>query len=252
MKQAISPTFRNTMRLQFLFFVFCFLLLQIVSAQQTVSISGKVLSKRTGQPISFCYVTALKTQHGVVTADDGSFLTRVDIGDTLVISFLGHLPYKIPCTENKQDVVVFLEEKVTALRPIIIRKFSKSSYVLKPETSQPKPKVYSNFPRPQTELQKTITMLQSPITAIYEAFSSKARDKRHYAELMQEYVAAKNKMNDQFLFQLSGIQDETLLKELFHHCKPDDFILQGATEYEIAEYIMPCIKDFKRKKGLEY
>jgi hypothetical protein len=89
--------------------IFALFLLHVIGAYAQGTIRGKVMDKKTGEPISFVNVNVSargseKVLTGVVTDMDGAFLMEdVKYGDyTLSIAYLGYTPLKRDSTLNAQ------------------------------------------------------------------------------------------------------------------------------------------------------
>ncbi|TDN99048.1 TonB-dependent receptor [Sunxiuqinia elliptica] len=82
------------------------------------TISGNVTNE-SGQPIPGATVVVKGTSHGVITDPDGNFqLTNVEVGQTIVISFLGMTTKEIPIT-IQTNLEIILSESTIGLDEVV-------------------------------------------------------------------------------------------------------------------------------------
>ena len=64
--------------------------------QETTVISGKVMSRRSGEPMEMAILHFLQEENGMFSADDGTFSFSVSAGEhDIKVSFIGYLTMKI-------------------------------------------------------------------------------------------------------------------------------------------------------------
>ncbi|MDI9364110.1 MAG: TonB-dependent receptor [Flavobacterium sp.] len=91
----------------------------LVSAQKKV-ITGKVIDKATGQPLSGATVLVDKAKTGIATKDDGTYTISISQAkSTLVFSYLGYVTQIIP-VDNKTVINVFLVQSTAATESEVV------------------------------------------------------------------------------------------------------------------------------------
>ncbi len=89
------------------------------SSAQNVDVSGNV-QDGTGFPIPGANVIVKNTSKGAVTDFDGNFtIADVEIGSTLIFSYLGYVTQEVIVTDNK-NVTVQLAEDVAKLNEVVV------------------------------------------------------------------------------------------------------------------------------------
>lgn len=86
--------------------------------QAVQQIKGKVVDK-TGESIIGANVLIKGTTIGTITDIDGKFQLDVNIGSTLVVTFLGYVPQEIKI-ENSQPLNVVLTENAEVLDEVVV------------------------------------------------------------------------------------------------------------------------------------
>ncbi|WP_117880132.1 carboxypeptidase-like regulatory domain-containing protein [Aureibaculum luteum] len=85
---------------------YSFILLIFVSIQCLGQISGRILDKKTGLPISYVNIWIEKSWQGTTSDQNGVFhIDKGQVGDTLLISHLGYQQLQIK-TKNKNEILL--------------------------------------------------------------------------------------------------------------------------------------------------
>lgn len=103
------------MRIKFLLF-FCVCVFQSMSAQHTIS--GKVTSL-DGEPLPGASIIIKGTSNGAQTDFDGDFGIEAQIGDVLVVSYIGFLNKELKVTAIKNYTII-LDEDVSQLDEVVV------------------------------------------------------------------------------------------------------------------------------------
>lgn len=95
----------------------------LIYGQKTIV--GKILSKTTQEPIPYANIGIVNSNVGTISNYDGSFSIDIPknlINDTLTFTSLGFFgkAISLDLLESKKNFTVFLKEKVTILKPVII------------------------------------------------------------------------------------------------------------------------------------
>ena len=104
-------------------FLLSIFLLNIASAQNNFTISGKILSEVNGTPMAAASVFAQNTTLGTVTDDNGNFkLSLPQGGYDLIITFTGHRTEsrRITTADANENIIISLKEKEKELETVAI------------------------------------------------------------------------------------------------------------------------------------
>lgn len=85
-----------------------FFLFTILSFGQQITVSGKIIYKKSGEPIVSAIVNLNKTQIGTTTDFDGKYSLKANINDTLVFGFPGMKIQRV--IVDKEEINIELEE----------------------------------------------------------------------------------------------------------------------------------------------
>jgi hypothetical protein len=96
---------------KFLLIVICLYTAIGLNAQDTLQISGTIISSKTATPLAFAKVYNNRFTVGTVTAEDGSFvLDHLHQDDTLFIKYVGYATEQLPLADYKNgDTIVLIE-----------------------------------------------------------------------------------------------------------------------------------------------
>lgn len=101
-----------------------FILLSLFGAtQEHLTLSGKIVSAETNEPLSFSTISISGTSLGVVSNFLGEFeflIPREHAKDTLLISMLGYKPFTSPLSrmKNGSSLIIALEENIISLSEV--------------------------------------------------------------------------------------------------------------------------------------
>lgn len=104
----------------------CFgLLPHAATAQDNISISGKVLDAQTSRPIAFASIGILGKPLGTVTNTDGRYefiVPRTMLKDTLFVSNLGYFNFKVAVRDikNTRNFYILLKTRVYNMKEVVI------------------------------------------------------------------------------------------------------------------------------------
>lgn len=216
------------------------------SAQREFLVTGIILDEDSITPIPFAYAINDRTGNGCVSDFNGLFTLTGQASDTLRFSFLGYNKRELvvrniknASDSTKQFIKVFLKKTVYTLEA-----FSVNAFKIKPYEREYMQRVI-NKPKLQG-----INVVESPITAMYDAWSHKGRANRKLAAIFEQMFIeeqVEQKFNAEILRKLTG--DETIdFAKFKKYCYSvtDDFILTH-DGYDLYEPIMDCYKRWKKE-----
>ncbi len=213
-----------------------------ISAQcDQVLFTGKVMD--TLRPNTFYNLMVINrtTGRGVFGQPNGTFSVYASNGDSISLSITGYPPVhtRVVADSNCQFKRLFvIEGNPQELDPVVVRPL-KSLQEIKEERQA--------LAMRETRTVTGVEMLQSPITALYQAFSKKERTKRWIAEqehkdnqanilrdLLRTYVA----------YDVIELNDEEF-EEFIYFLNMDEQFLKTASEMELITFIQDKFEHYK-------
>lgn len=212
----------------------------IFSQCETVLLKGKVADTLRQQSFYNMMIVNRTTGKGVFGQPNGSFSVYVSDGDSITISVKGY---------DLTNFVVKADQECRYVRNFyIIRKPSElPEFVVRPIKSLEQIREEREaLVMVETRTVKGLEAFQSPITALYQAFSKTERNKRKIEEW--KYIDSQRDILKELLRTYVAYDVVNLTEEEF-----DDFIyflnidpdfLRTATEFELIEFIKSKYEHF--------
>ncbi|MBI1227661.1 MAG: hypothetical protein GC192_20675 [Bacteroidetes bacterium] len=104
--------------------LFLFSLISLaVFSQETLVLTGKILDKKTRQPIPYAHIGIPEKGIGTTTGYDGSFefkLPKENEKSMISVSFMGYETYSNPISSFKNGSIIFLEQATTNLTEVVV------------------------------------------------------------------------------------------------------------------------------------
>jgi hypothetical protein len=227
--------------------LFCFLFLSLLTqAQQCdkVLFTGKVVDTLRPQNFYNLMIVNRRTGQGVFGQPNGSFSVYVSNGDSLSISVREYPLVKlvVKADSNCQFLkTIFIEPKPQEVREVVVRPL-KSLEQIREERE--------GLAMRETRMVTGIEMLQSPITALYQAFSKKEQNKRWIAE--QNYKDDQRRVVKELLrtyiaYDIIELDEEEFDNFIAFLNVNEDF-LKTATEMELITFIKDKYEHFRDMK----
>ena len=227
-----------------------FLLLIVLLSFQTalhaqceqVFISGKVLDTLREQNFFNLMVVNKSTGRGVFGQPNGHFSVYARPGDRIALSTQGYPVYEFIAKpdENCQcRVEAYIERLPQEVQEIVVRPL-KTLEEIKEEREA--------LALRETRTVTGVNVLQSPITALYQAFSKKEQNKRWIAE--QQYKDDQRKIVKELLrlyvaFDIIELS-EADFDEFITFLNLDEQFIKTASEMELILFIKDKYEHFKR------
>lgn len=239
----------------FTLFIFLFSIQSIVIAQtdstQTkpnfndslITITGKVID--TTQKVSFYNVMVInKTAgKGIFGKYDGTFSIQVKKTDLVAVSVTGYqtkyLNFKNSKYKKEYKVTLYLEILTVTAKEVVVKPL-KTLKELQKERAQLQ----------KRELPKVTiaSAIESPITALYMAFSKREKTKRLIAELEyrdQQKEVVKEILRIYVANDIIDLEDDEF-DAFINFLNLNDRFLRTATDYELITYIKGKYEHFKK------
>jgi hypothetical protein len=207
-----------------------------------VLFTGKVIDTLRPQNFYNLMVVNRSTGLGVFGQPNGSFFVYVSNGDSISISIKEYTTVNIVikadsnCQFRRQFII---ERKPQEIREIVIRPL-KTLEQIKEERE--------NLALRETRQVTGIEVLQSPITALYQAFSKREKNKRWIAE--QEFKDDQRKIVRELLrlyvaYDIIELSEEDF-DDFIYFLNINDSFLKTASEMELITFIQDKFDHFKR------
>ena len=207
-----------------------------------VLFTGKVIDTLRPQNFYNLMVVNRSTGIGVFGQPNGSFYVYVSNGDSISISVKEYTTVNIVikadsnCQVRKQFII---ERKPQEIQEVVIKPL-KTLEQIKEERE--------NLALRETRQVTGLEMLRSPITALYQAFSKREKNKRWIAE--QEFKDDQRKIVRELLHLYVAYDIIELSEEDFdafiYFLNVNDSFLKTASEMELITFIQDKFDHFKR------
>jgi hypothetical protein len=209
-----------------------------------VLFTGKVVDTLRPQNFYNLMIVNRRTGQGVFGQPNGTFSVYVNNGDSISISVREYPLVKlvVKADSNCQFLkTIFIEPKPQEVREVVVRPL-KSLEQIKEERSA--------LAMRETRLVTGIEVMQSPITALYQAFSKKEQNKRWIAE--QNYKDDQRRVVKELLRTYIAYDiielDEEEFDNFIAFLNVNDSFLKTATEMELITFIKDKYEHFRDMK----
>lgn len=213
-----------------------------ISQCDIIFIKGRVIDTSLNQNFYNMMLINKTSKKGIFGKPDGFFEASINPKDTLIISISGYekiLFYSTDLNKCNYDLEYILKPKTKKLKTIIIEPL-KSIQQIKEERQNLSLKE-------NKKMVEGITTIQSPITALYERFSQKAKTEKKINEL--KYIDSKNKILKDLL-SIYVIYDiielnENEFSQFINFLNIDDTVLKNMNDIELSMMIKDKFEHFK-------
>ena len=218
-------------------------LVQFAAAQcEQVFISGKVLDTMRQQNFFNLMVINKSTGRGVFGQPNGYFSVYARPGDRIALSTKGYPVYEFvakPDDNCQCKIEAYIERLPQEVQEIIVRPL-KTLEQIKEEREE--------LALRETRTVTGVNVLQSPITALYQAFSKKEQNKRWIAE--QQYKDDQRRIVQELLrlyvaFDIIELS-ESEFDEFITFLNLDEQFIKTASEMELILFIKDKYEHFKQ------
>jgi hypothetical protein len=214
--------------------IFFVLSMAALYSQGMIQVKGVVYDADSGGVLDSVTVLVKGTTRIMQNKPDGSFSIFIKQTDTLVFGLYGYrvkyLCFKDSAKDKDYSIKVKLSHFMEELREVTIRE-------VRTQREVRKDLYYLNIGRELSD--QRANAIQSPITALYEAYNKKARSKQILTAY--EFELAKNKLIKELLtiYNKQGIIEipESKYKDFLDYLNLDWDFLANASDYDLAEYV---------------
>ncbi len=238
----------------FLSFLLCYSVdtyCQIYKISNKVLIAGYIYDTKTQAAIPYVNVFVKNSRVGTISDTSGYFILSATPKDTLIISCLGYKTVAVfvpaQSTEEKEPLFVFLDPRAYELKNVNIialrrqQQFEYDFMNLNVKNMDIDNAV-KNFPIKEKvlafyERDASFTgFVVSPISALYDAFSKEAKEKRKLDKIRQQEESAKfvlSKLQYSLIENITGLKGENLNKFLSWCDFRTDFLM-NISDYDLV------------------
>ncbi len=228
-----------------LFFIFCHS--PSLHAQSVIQLNGKVVdAANTKIGLPNVMVANARTQQGIFTDADGTFILNIQQTDTILLRAFGYHIHKIcfadSIPKNIFNFNVMLFREAYQLKEVTIMETRPADSVIKD--------IQQLGYNKRDYMMKGSQAFQSPISALYEEFSKKERSKRKVAEMMNN-DKRKSLLHELlfFYYRNSVISLNPAEFDVFiDYSNFNDDLLKTLSAYDLAVYIKTKIALYKQRR----
>lgn len=230
----------------FIFFTFFQLHAQEESCSK-VLFSGSVVDTLRPQSFYNLMIINKTAGRGVFGQPGGSFSVYCNNNDSIVLSVKDYplIGVRIHADSNCQFKGIFyLEPKTLVLEEVVVKPLRTLAEIKEERAS---------LAMRETRMVTGIDVMQSPITALYQAFSKKEKAKRWVAE--QEFKDDQEEILKELLrlyvaYEIIELSDEEF-EEFIVFLNPDVVFLQTATEMELITFVKDKFEHYQLLRKAE-
>ena len=233
-----------------------------VNAQNESTVKGKIVQAGTISPLENVNIVNLNKVTGTATNSKGEFEIRVNINDTLHLSYLGYKSIKVRVTNDwvnvGTSVSIELSELVLALEPVIVSQMKLTGYL---ELDIQQVPIQQNFrysisglntgyesqPRPAGAITRVLGAIFNPADFLYKMFGKKPNE-MHKLRQMKKDDEIRNILAARFdremltaLLQVDRIDLDLLITE----CNYSKDFIRTANDLQILDALSECYEEYK-------
>ncbi|MFM6935838.1 MAG: hypothetical protein ACKOXP_10365 [Flavobacteriales bacterium] len=208
---------------------------------EQVLVSGRVLDTMNRDAFYNLMVINKSTGRGVFGQPNGYFSVYVRPGDKIALSTKGYPVYEFNAMADKDcqnHILAYIERIPQEIEQVVVRPL-KSLEQIKEEREA--------LAQRETRLVTGINVMESPITALYQAFSKKEQHKQWIAE--QQYKDDQRRVVKELLrlyvaFDIIDLPESTF-DDFITFLNIDESFIKTATEMELILFIKDKYEHFK-------
>ena len=233
------------MRVKCLFlFAAIFLLVQIASAQQVLTIHGVTSKKQSTDRVAQVLIHNLHSGDVMMSDELGWFTVKAQAGDTLLFTKDEYTDQKVVIL-NGSDLPVYMQP-VIHLNTVTVQGQSTKQELNDVMAGYKKDGVFNNG-----KSLPALAFITSPLTGIYNLIGSDAKNARHFAAYSKaelEYAAINRRYNVAFIKRVTAASD-TEAKKFMTYYMPTYEDIKAWNDYDLAREVRKQYKYYEANKG---
>lgn len=240
-----------------------------IYADEPILIKGIVKDQLTNRPISFAHIYIPELNLGTASNLQGEFKFELNVPDSLVVSAIGYEKQVIQLSDSidkrKLELNIRLIPKVYSLAEIEIRPFPTYEefkraileYEMTPEELA-SDQLYKAFRKNLAMLSRRSNDLDhresdggisigSPITAMYNLFSRRAKNEKKYRQLLladQTKLKVQERLSFEVVSRLTGLKDKKEVDDFIAYCNFPDSLVLGSSDIQLYTLITQYFKAY--------
>lgn len=224
----------------------CIFVQNAFAQDQLIQVSGWGIDSISTRPIINLMLINKRTQQRAFSDNAGYFQFSASQADSLFLTATGYtsktISFRDSVYKEKHLVKIYLN-KIQIELPNIDVQSSRDFDMIKRDALK------LGYDKKDYELHG-YQVLQSPITAIYQQFSNREKDKRGYAELMNKVRHRELQREILQKYIDTGVIDlkPEEISSFLDFCNISEYMLKTAPEYDIALYMKSRYLQFMRQQ----
>jgi hypothetical protein len=208
-----------------------------------IVLKGTIIDSAKRNTINSVRVENLSTHQGDYSNADGFFSIEGKDGDYIIFSYLGfnNKVIRLNSSLNNSNQIVKMSIKTVGLKGVTIKQ-GPTQYQT---DSAKRADIYKDaFDYTQTK------SAMSPITSLYQVFSKKHKNMRHFQDQIVDIEKQKfidTRYSEALTAQMTGLQEESLIKFMQAYPMEIDFA-RAASDLEIKMWIKYNFQEYSKKK----
>ena len=208
-----------------------------------IVLKGTIIDSAKTNAINSVRVENLSTHQGDYSNADGFFSIEGKEGDYIIFSYLGfnNKVIRLNSSLNNSNQIVKMSIKTVGLKGVTIKQ-GPTQYQT---DSAKRADIYKDaFDYTQTK------SAMSPITSLYQVFSKKHKNMRHFQDQIVDIEKQKfidTRYSEALTAQMTGLQEDALIKFMQAYPMEVDFA-RAASDLEIKMWIKYNFQEYSKKK----
>lgn len=226
--------------------ILLFTLFAIPAVHAQLALRGRVVDKDSNSVLPFVYIINKSNGNGTMSDNNGRFSLVTGENDTLLCSYVGYVkkfqPVKELVADEKGEVRLVMQQSAIPLDVVNVTTFQ-----IKPYERE-----YMQDIIDRSKI-RTMSYLESPISALYMNFSKEGRQIRKLAKIFEDVMIeeqVQKKLSPAILARLTG--DNTIDYEAFRkYCYyVSNYYIVSHEGVELYSRVMDCYRRWKTDQGV--
>jgi len=233
-----------------------------ISAQNERTVRGKIIEAGTVNPLESVNIVNLNKVIGTATNQKGEFTIRVNVNDTLHLSYLGYKSIKVRVTNDwinfATSATIEMTELALALEEVVVNQMKLTGYA---ELDIQQVPYHQNFrysisglntgyeskPRSSGAITRVLGAIFNPADFLYKMFGKRPNE-MHKLRKMKKDDEIRNILSARFdrqmltaLLQVDRVDLDLLITE----CNYSKDFVRTANDLQILDALSECYEEYK-------
>ncbi len=233
-----------------------------ISAQNERSVRGKIIEAGTVNPLESVNIVNLNKVIGTATNQKGEFTIRVNVNDTLHLSYLGYKSIKVRVTNDwinfATSATIEMTELALALEEVVVNQMKLTGYAELDIQQVPYQQNfrysisglntgYESKPRSSGAITRVLGAIFNPADFLYKMFGKRPNE-MHKLRKMKKDDEIRNILSARFdrqmltaLLQVDRVDLDLLITE----CNYSKDFVRTANDLQILDALSECYEEYK-------